>query len=68
MDRTAAVYVSELIEALLRAEPGTPMGNARDSFMLSHGNYGLKMLFEGEKQLRKEWSIPDSKGQVDITE
>lgn len=68
MDKQAAIYVADLIEAILRAEPQTAMGNARDEFLLSHGTFGLKQLFEGEKALRKTWAIPDSKGNIEVTE
>lgn len=66
MDKQQAVYVADLIEALLRAEPGTTMANARDEFMLSHGTFGLKQLAEGERALRRQWQFPDTSGKVEI--
>jgi hypothetical protein len=66
MDKTQAIYVADLIEAMLRAMPGTPMANARDEFMLSHGTYGLVQLGEAEQALRTQWQIPDSTGKVNV--
>lgn len=68
MDRVDAVYVTELLEAILRAEPGTPMAGAREEFARTHGTHGLKMLFSGERALRRQWQIPDSTGKVEVEE
>lgn len=68
MERQSAVYVADLLEAILRADPGTVMGAARDEFMLSHGTFGLKQLFIGERALRQQWQIPDSTGKIDVEE
>lgn len=68
MDRQSAIYVAALIEAILREDPGTVMGAARDEFMLWHGTFGLKQLFIGERALRQQWQIPDSTGKIDVEE
>lgn len=68
MERMQAIYTADLIEQFLRAEPQTPFGNARDEFLLTHGTFGLRQLFEAEKALRAQWQIPDSKGNVVLEE
>jgi len=68
MDKIAAIYVADLIEAILRAEPGTAMGNAREEFFRTHGAYAGENLFMAERDIRKEFNIPDSTGKVDIQE
>lgn len=63
MDKTQAIYIVELLELLLKSEPGAyhVWAQARDEFMLSHGNFGLKQLAEAEAALRVEFKIKEVK-------
>lgn len=68
MEMQEAIYIVDLIEMVLRAEPGTAFGQARDQFMLTHGNFGLEQLSAAEKRLREFYEIPESTGNVYISE